>query len=449
METFNPGYCTIEGASLVSHAGESVDISTMINALIIQQSMGQLSYTVNIGVLDAVGLLHNFPIRGEEIVYLSLRSHDLQTKISLKLRLTAVENLVQQGEKTAYTIICVSTSSYDASLKNVITAFRNKSAGYCATQLFKKNYGKITKSNVAGTATVYKFDKDKERLFVAEETEGAMRVTIPDYAPGAAMNFLATKAYSRKSLSSMFRFFETIKGYFWVTDEWLLQEGKKAGAKALHYAPGTAVPLDPREQISITQSVEKLDSSSHINTMLDIDGGGYKNTVIEIDLTQHTKTVYSYDYLKSKRKYKGMGGQTPTKDGQKHSDDFIKKTFTADNGVNHFVIRDWAAPGFEAKAGMVPREDQFMPEIISNRIAYNYHLTNSSVTVNMKGRLDIQPGDIINLTVQEPDVSLSGKMNTRKSGLYLVFNTVHAIDNEQLNSSFSLVKYDWDKGYAG
>ena len=61
METFNPGYCTIEGASLVSHAGESVDISTMINALIIQQSMGQLSYTVNIGVLDAVGLLHNFP----------------------------------------------------------------------------------------------------------------------------------------------------------------------------------------------------------------------------------------------------------------------------------------------------------------------------------------------------------------------------------------------------
>jgi hypothetical protein len=106
-------------------------------------------------------------------------------------------------------------------------------------------------------------------------------------------------------------------------------------------------------------------------------------------------------------------------------------------------------PGFEAKAGMVPREDQFMPEIISNRIAYNYHLTNSSVTVNMKGRLDIQPGDIINLTVQEPDVSLSGKMNTRKSGLYLVFNTVHAIDNEQLNSSFSLVKYDWDKGYAG
>ena len=79
---------------------------------------------------------------------------------------------------------------------------------------------------------MYKFDKDKERLFVAEETEGAMRVTIPDYAPGAAMNFLATKAYSRKSLSSMFRFFETIKGYFWVTDEWLLQEGKKGWCKS-------------------------------------------------------------------------------------------------------------------------------------------------------------------------------------------------------------------------
>jgi hypothetical protein len=449
METFNPGYCTIEGASLVSHAGETVDITQLINAVIIQQSMGQLSFSVDISILDSVGLLHNFPIRGEELVYFSLKSHDIQTKVSLKLRLIKVTNLIQSGEKVAYTIQCITTSSYDASLKNVITAFRDKSAGYCATQLFKKNYGKITQTNIANTATVYKFDKDKERIFVAEETDGVMKVTIPDYAPAAAMSFLATKAYSRKSLSSMFRFFETIKGYFWVTDEWLLKEGKSAGAKSLHYSPGTTIPLDPREQALIVQSVEKLDSSTHIDTMGDMTGGGYKNTVIEIDLTQHTKTVYNYDYLKSKRNYKSMDGNAPSKQGQKHSDDFIKKTFTLENSIQHFVIRDWAAPGFDAKPGMTPREDQFMPEIISNRIAYNYHLMNSSVTVSMKGRLDIQPGDIINLTVQEPDVSLSSKMNSRKSGLYLVFGTVHGIENEQLNSSFSLVKFDWDKGYAG
>jgi|TARA_B110000285_G_scaffold179051_1_gene201540 hypothetical protein len=446
METFNPGYCTIEGASLVSHTGETVNISALVNSVLVNQSMGSMAVSVDMNVLDSVGLLHNFPIRGEELVYLSLKSHDLQTKVSLKLRLVKVINLVQSGDKVSYTIQCITTSSYDASLKNIITAFRDKSAEYCVTQLFKKNYGKITKQKTADTATIYKFDKDKERVFVAEESEGVMRVTIPDYAPATAMSFLARKAYSRKSLSSMFRFFETIKGYFWVTDEWLLQNGKAAGAKSLHYAPGTTIPLDPREGILITQSIEKLDSSNHIDTMGDIDGGGYKNTVIEIDLTRHTKTVYNYDYLKSKGKYKGMGGIAPSKEGQKHSDDFIKKTFTSGNSVRNFVIRDWAPSGFEAKDGMVPREDQFMAEIASNRIAYNYHLTNSSVTVSMKGRLDIQPGDIINLTVQEPDVSLSAKMNSRKSGLYLVFSTTHGIENEQLNSSFSLVKYDWDKG---
>ena len=88
METFNPGYCTIEGASLVSHTGETVNISALVNSVLVNQSMGSMAVSVDMNVLDSVGLLHNFPIRGEELVYLSLKSHDLQTKISLKLRLT-------------------------------------------------------------------------------------------------------------------------------------------------------------------------------------------------------------------------------------------------------------------------------------------------------------------------------------------------------------------------
>ena len=86
---------------------------------------------------------------------------------------------------------------------------------------------------------------------------------------------------------------------------------------------------------------------------------------------------------------------------------------------------------------------------MSNRIAYNYHLTDSSATATIKGRLDIKPGDIIDVTVQEPDVSLGEGMNKRQSGLYLVFGTEHSIVMEELTTSFSLVKYDWDKGYAG
>lgn len=449
METFNPGYCTIEGATLKSHAGEELDITNMISAVSLSQGLSMASYRVSIGILDSIGMLHNFPILGEEKLFITLKSHDMQTQVNLKLRLVAVRDIVQSGEKQAYTIDLLSTSSYDASLKNIITAFRDKSASYCATQLFKKNFGKIEETGKSDSATVYKFSNDRDRIFVAEESEGKMRVTIPDYAPASAMSFLTSKAYSRKSLSSMFRFFETIQGYFWVTDEWLLKHGKSVTPKNLSYSPGTTIPLDPREGAAIIESIEELNYNEQVNTMKDLDGGGYKNTVVEIDLTQHTKKVHKYDYLKSKRKYKGMGGLAPSKEGQKHTDSFIAKTFTEDNSIQHFVIRDWAAPGFQSKPEMQLREDQYMSEIISNRIAYNFHLQNSSITATMKGRLDITPGDIINLTVQEPDVSLSEKMNKRQSGLYLVFSTEHSVSNEKLTTSFGLVKYEWDKGYAG
>jgi|TARA_R110000744_G_scaffold38665_4_gene88427 hypothetical protein len=449
METFNPGYCTVEGALLQSHGGEQKEIAPLISAVSLAQGLDRASYRVSILIADSIGLLHNFPIKGEEKLYMSLKSHDLQTKMDLNLQLVGVRDVQQAGEKMTYTIDLLSTSSYEASLKHITTAFRDKSAKYCATQLFKSGYGNITETGKAETATLYKFTKDAQRVFVAEESTGKMKVTIPHYPPASAMNFMARKAYSSKSLSSMFRFFETVKGYFWVTDEWLLQNGKRSGVKKLSYSAGTLIPLDPRKGSAIIESIESLNFNEQVNTMADVGGGGYKNKVVEIDLVQHTKKVYSYDYLKSKRSYKGMGGEAPTAEGQKHSNKFIKETFTDSNAPTTFIIRDWSAPGFEAKPESAVREEQFNHEIMSNRIAYNYHLTDSSATATIKGRLDIKPGDIIDVTVQEPDVSLGEGMNKRQSGLYLVFGTEHSIVMEELTTSFSLVKYDWDKGYAG
>ena len=442
METFNPGYCTIEGATLTSFDKRKVDITTMISHVKIDQDLNLSGYMVDVTILDTIALIHNFPIRGEETLKLQMRSHDLQTVIILDLSLYSVSDVAIQGEKLLYTCSCVSTSTFKAAQEKIITSFRNHTASYCATQLFKKNYGQLTAEGSFEDGVIYKF-KDGRKVKMQDSTN-TMRVTIPDYAPAQAMQFLAAKAYNSRNLSSTYRFFETIEGYNFVTDEWLLQYAKENQAvKNLYYTPGDTISRDPRQAERIVETLEYFNHSAHVNTSDDMSGGGYYNSVMEIDLIQHWKKTYNYDYKKAQKKYKGMSGGSPK--GAKHTNEFIEKTFKR-NQTQRVILRDWAPDGMGDVPEAINRPQQNMREIISNRMAYNYHLQNTKVSAGMKGRIDIKPGEVIDLSTLEPSVALSPEQNKRLQGKWLIMSTTHELDMNELICKMELVKYDWDRG---
>lgn len=454
METFNPGYCTVESATLTSYAKALENITALITGCAIRQSMDSSQVTVDLQILDSIGLLHNFPIRGEETLSLHLKSHDNQTEVRIPLQVFAVSDVATKNEKMVYTLSCVTTTSYEAATKEVITAFRDHTASYAAKKIFEKNYGKgkvgLTSVEGFNKGTVYQFSSPKKtsepRYFIIEKTDALMRMTIPSYTPSQAMNFLCAKAYSADNFSSTYRFFETLDGYSWVTDEWLLLYAKESGkTKNLFYAPGDTIPRDPREGNTIIESLEMLDHAQHVNTASDMQGGGYVNTVMELDLVNHTKKEYTYVY--GKKKYALMGGTKSLAPlGDKHSPEFVKNTFNKSNGPQRVIVRDWAPDGFNVPTGSTVRPNQYMKEIISNRIAYNYHLMNSKVTAGIKGRLDIKPGEVINLSLIEPDITMSSEQNKRLKGRWLVYSTDHKIEMSQLKTTIELVKYDWDSG---
>ena len=430
METFNPGYCTIEQAILKSYKGDTENIAGMIPHFSMSASIGQVAISGEIEVLDGVNLLNKLPIRGEEELNIVLKCHDLQTEVELNLQVIEVADLIQQtssGDTYKYTLKFITKSSYKAGIQNIITAFRNKKASYAANQLFKK---------------YFKPNLESSRKFNIEESDGVMRLVIPDYTPQEAMNFLCRKAFTKSSKSSTYRFFETIDGYNFVTDEWLLAEAQKKEIKNLKYTP--IVDRNPLEGKVIIETLEDFKNSAHVNTFNDMRAGAYKNTVMEIDLTTHKKRVFNYDYLEKKGSYKGMQGQVGGISGSKHSDDFIKETFTYDNAPQNIVYRDWSPEGFEAKDRMVPREDQHMTEIIQNRIAYHYHMMENMCTAVIRGRIDLKPGEVVNLSILESNASLEAEQNKRLSGYYLIYAVGNNINGESLETALKLVKYDWE-----
>ena len=430
METFNPGYCTIESAMLKAYAGGSERIDGMIGRFSMHQSMGSVTISGEIEMLDGIGLINNLPIRGEEELRIRLKCHDLQTEIDLVCQVVEITDVIQQpgsGDMYSYILKWISKSSFEASKYSIITSFSDKKASFAVNKLFKD---------------YFKPGLESTRKWQFEESAGNMRIIIPDYTPHEAMKFLARKAFSNTSKSSTFRFFETISGYYWVTDEWLLAEAQKSEIKQLKYSP--IVDRNPLDGATIIETLESFNNASHIATMKDMHEGAYKNTVMEIDLVTHKKRVFNYDYLENKGSYKGMQGRIGGIVGGKHSDKFISDTFTLDNAPQYVVYRDWSPEGKQVIEGQVNREDQHMTEIIQNRSAYHYHLMNNMCTASMRGRIDLQPGEVVNLSILEPNAGLEGEQNKRLSGYYLIYATQHNINGTSLETNLQLVKFDWE-----
>jgi len=459
-ESFNPSQCTIESAMIKSADNRDASITALIYGFNLTQSIYSSSFSGTLKVLDQVGTLHDFPLRAEEELELIIKGHDLQTELNIKGQIIKIDGLSKNdlGDGYFYTLHFISRTTFRAAIQNVITAFTNKSGSHAAKQLFKKyfNQGKeLTLATSTGempdNSESLQLSSNKGRAFYIEESDGQMRTIIPDYTPSQAMNFLASKSKAgAQSPSNMYRFFETFDGYYWVTDEWLLKRAIKNESKIKDFYYLSFSEQDASQYADImVRNVVSFENSNHVDTGADLDSGAYKNTVMEIDFVNHTRTSYNFDYQKAKKKYISMTGQPRTSNvGAVHSDKFITETFKDENkNAKQFVVyRDWQPDGVTSIPGQVLRTPQNMVEIIQNRVAYNYHLNNSTVSLGIEGRIDLVPGDVINLITQEPNIALENKQNERLSGKYLIAAVDHSMDQNTLKTQVEAIKYGWQKG---
>lgn len=461
MESFNPSLCTIEQAVLKTVDGRLKDITALIYGFNIKSSIYDSSFSASLNVFDSVGVLHNLPLRAEEELDLQLLGHDFQTELNIKGQIIKIDNVNKntQGDGYFYKLHFVSRTTFRAGIQSVITAFNNKSGSYAAKQIFKKYFNQDKTlvlsqaqkdpDDLPDDSSALQITSNKGRTFYLEESDGQFRTIIPDYTPVQAMNFLAAKTKAKSSSSSLFRFFETYDGYYWVTDEWLLKRANrnKRKIKDLYYM--SFAESHPKYADRMVRHVKSFENSTHVDTGADLDSGAYKNTVMEVDFVNHTRNYYNYDYQENKKKYTSMTGQPRTSNvGAVHSDEFIKETFKDDNknAKQYVVYRDWQPDDVATVPGQVLRSPQNMVEIIQNRVAYAHHLNNSKANIELEGRIDLVPGDVINLITQEPTIELKDEINKRLGGNYLVSMVIHSMDKNILTTQVEIMKYGWQAG---
>jgi hypothetical protein len=460
MADFNPSSVEIIKAEIISYDNNTRrDISTnYIYSFDITQSMDAVAYSGSISVLDTSNLLEGMPIRGEESLNFWIVGKDKETEIKIAAIIHKVDGitpLANSGGMT-YKIHFVSKQSFKASTKKVLTSFRSTSSEI-ARDIFIENFAKL------GTVS-YK-DPDNERLilpyqtqiraiikegdrknepdrnFIIQHTNNQARVVIPDLSPTEAMFFAASRAYNPDTPSQTFRFFETLENYYFCTDEYFIRKANNTTGKILELFFAPVTDLDAKNAEAQINRIEELHIlSKGIDTSSDLFSGAYTNEVTELDFVKKRVDVKTFNYNDSK--YIDMSGITRSVEDNPHTEKFRNDTFTKKNARKFMIFKNFTSPG-DLPSALLP--DQHLADIAHNRVSYYHHLNNTSLVALMKGRLDIRPGMIANLSIKKLNsVSNNVEANDSLSGRYLVQKTVHSMDDQgTLNTTLKLAKFDW------
>lgn len=456
MAEINTTRCEVERAIFRSHdLTQKVDLSAnFITSFQLSQSMGSVAYTGSASILDTRGILESFPLRGEELLDLWIRSYDLNTLVKLKVRVFRISNIQPSlnSNSVSYTIHFVSAATFDASTKSLIEPFTSSISG-AIHKVFRNNYRNLPalaagdsldqddRSKVLPFATKrYQLnDEEYERNLFVTPTVGIAKFIIPDMTPAEAIYFMASKAYNPDAPSQTFRFFETFNNYYFCPDEYFIKDPKVV--HELFYAP--VVDLGPQNIEAQFKRVEDISViSKGIDTALDLASGSYRNEVVEVDLVRRKFSVSKFNF--DNAKYYDMSGVKREASSNPHSEAFRRDIFTDDNAKRFMVFRNYSAPG-DLPSNL--SQDKHYAEIVQNRVSYFHHLNNTTIGASLKGRLDITPGDMVNLDIKALDSEGKAVVNNSLAGKYLVQAANYSVDEAStLSTSLKLVKFDWDSG---
>lgn len=452
MAEYNPSVYEISKCVLTSYDGAtSRDLtSNFVGSFQITQSMFQTTYNGSITIMDGADVLDGMPIRGEETLELEIITFDeSQYKLNIVGQIHKVSDIrpAQGSDSLMYTLHFVSRASFNASTYASISEAYKTSMSFGAEQIFDKYFGRVgDRSNfIPGTNRLRPFQTyerpliaDQGRSIVIQPSVGLSNIIIPDISAPEAMYMFASRAYNPDTPSLSYRFFETIEKYYFCTDEFFLTGVEEADVVDLFYAPVVDYDRGGEGQSQRIESIQIM--SKGVDTSTDIYSGSYRSRVTEIDLVRGAVNHTDFNY--DDTRYIDMSGTPRDMNFNPHTEQFRRDIFREDNAKTFTVFRDYLRNG---DTGSTLSNDRNLAPIIQNRISYYHHLNNTSLAASMMGRLDLRPGQIVNLDL----LSLSGLdqgqgLHKTMSGRYLLQAVTHESNGEgSVSTQLKMAKFDW------
>lgn len=457
---FNPSRCEIKSAELTpfnAEGAKSNNIVAMIGSFNISQSVQHSAISGTLDIYDGIGLLEGLPLRGEERLDLVVFCYDLQTEVRLQCQVYQISDIEirEQMKGIAYTLHWITVPSFEASKKSVVKGFSRLPASTIAKDLFRNNFDKnmkkgSNKENEELPPKTEVYTLSDKRRFYLELTDDYMSITIPDLPPASAMKFVAKQTIGQsQSKGSLYRFFETFDGYYFVSDEWLYNYGNLNSIKGFEYS--AFIDLSPDEHQQQITSFSHFANADRVNVGGDMNSGTYYNKILEVDILRRTAKTHDYKYEDYIKEFTDSSGKRANIKNDKHTKEFIDATFTPKNAKQYMLIRDYRT-FTNSFVGPLKQEyyrpDKHYRDLIAKRSFYARHSQATATSALTSGRLDLKAGEVINVNVMDNDITNKTGQNKQLSGKYLINSVDNNVEDGNMTTGLILTKYDWSTAGA-
>ena len=390
---FEPGDVNIKRLELVNkNLNASMSPMDQVQGFDIFEDISKPTLYAAIYFTDSIGLLDNFPIIGEEQVFIEFETPGMSTTTTYKFRSFEVADVVKglNGKTTTFTLRCVSEEHL-----------------YNASALVTQSYQDVV-SNIVPTVlkTYLKSKKD----IIVDETKGIQTLAVPRLNPLQFIDMCRQRAVSKEMPLSLYFFFENQKGFNLKTLEGLVKEGKKnIGSRVFNAQENTTGSKD--STVKSWRTIQNFQNIVNMDSSLKAAEGAFRSVTKTFDVASKKFESVEFDLTKvfDKLEKFNNGSQIP------NTDAFIKEF---GSGVPKNFI--------STKNTLVP--DTFLDTTLALRGSM-LTLINSNVTrVLIHGDSGLKVGDMITLDLPVSS-GLTGKRTDDKkfTGNYLVTRLRHMI----------------------
>lgn len=291
LDTLNfPGQVNVLRAEIITHTGRSIDVSAIMGELSIYEDMFSNTMSGHVYLEDALDLINNMPIIGQELFMLELQTPSFKRTIKKRFYIYKLEHRTIGPRVQQYILQFCSSELITSVNTKVSRAFSGKISDTVIKLVAKSPYG--DDRNISSD----------QQLFY-EPTKNSLDFIAPYWSPLQTINWLCEKSINDRGVAN-YLFYESNQGFEFYSLDRLLSNGVVA---KYTYGDTNSKTVSPEEDFEKMFSVvESVETDVSFDYLRNVSAGMYGSVLYTYDTTHKTITRNLYDYFSEFNKAKHL-----------------------------------------------------------------------------------------------------------------------------------------------
>ena len=405
----------------------------------------------NIVIRDTRNIVGQFPIVGDEVVFLDIETpglsststkHDPINKIEKAFAVYAVKNRMVFEDKEQHYILhfCSLEAVYDNTTK--ISKKYSGTTDDIIYQIWEENLRlpRYFTENLAENNT----DQDHKNTLVIGDTPHQSKISFvsPMWSPIECINWLTKRSIGNKRKSPSFLFYETTKGYYCASLEDLIATQLESDEIISEYFFNTHI--QERNLKKDFSNVEDVKFKTNLDIMQSQDLGHFTSSIYTYDLIKKEDALYYYDHSFGFKDYVHM--ESYKKEGNSVVNDDTKTynmlfPFNVLRSANTKPILATLNPGVldSTEDSIDLHPDTF----VSQRLSSLMDINTLKLDITVPGRTDMEVGRLIRFwypSVGQQSAPEEIKYDVFISGIFMVTAIHHQITQFRHTMTMEIAK---------